>query len=251
MAQGKADAGKRIVAAIIDAIIAGVIGFILGLVLGWLPILGGLIAGLASAAFTAFRDALPISDLKGASPGKKLLGLKAVRGDGQDCDYETSLKRNSPFVAVGLASTLLAAIPILGWIALVLLIPVFLIVYIFELIKVLNDPKGIRWGDSFADTLVIETANAAGRSDAQAPPPPPAGAAPPTPEEPASSSPDAPPPPLPVEEPPAEENKSEPAAEEVKPEPAAPEEGSSAEQAKGQEDAFKPPEAPWDDKEKS
>ena len=232
MTQGKADAGKRIVAAVIDSIIALFLGFILGVVLSWLPFLGGLIAGLVSAAYIGFRDALPIGDLAGASPGKKLLGLKAVRGDGRICDYETSLKRNSPFVAVGALSALLTAIPILGWLVLVLLIPVFFIVYIFELVKVLNDARGIRWGDSFADTVVIEVGSGqSGDSSASPPPPPPPGGqAPPPPEE------SAPPPPPPAEETSAEE--SSPTEKDVAPPPEAA--GQS-----GQDDAFKPPEAPW------
>ena len=175
MANKKADTGKRIIAAIVDALIAFIVVVIIMATLGWIPGIGGLfrfLASLLAVAYMGFRDAIPISDLDGASPGKKILGLKAVNADGSNCDYEASFKRNLPFVIPGVLS-LFSIIPLLGWLIAILGAFVALVIYAVELYKVITDPLGKRIGDMFADTLVIETASSASAGPGATPGPPP------------------------------------------------------------------------------
>lgn len=143
----KADAGKRAVALIIDAVIA----FVVGLVpyVGW----------LAGAAYWLCRDGLEFDFADRRSIGKKVMKLRPVRLDGRPMDLGTSVRRNWMF-ALGAAFGLVAMIPVLGWILAVLLVVPFLLAAlglgIFELIKVITDPKGRRLGDTMAGTQVIE-----------------------------------------------------------------------------------------------
>ena len=185
MTQGKADNTKRIVAALIDGIIAGFLYTTLSFTIGLaIPFIGGLLAGLVGAAYIGFKDAIPIAGLDGASPGKKLFKLKAVTNTGGNCDYETSFKRNLPFVAPYLLFAILGLIPVLGAIVSLFLSPLPLIIYIVELVFVLNKPLGKRWGDNFAGTQVIELGAPTAAAEESAPPPPP----PPNPEPPPVAS---------------------------------------------------------------
>lgn len=137
---GKADIGKRIIAALIDGLIAGVAGFI--------PVIGG----LAGAAYMLVRDGVELDFMDLRSLGKKVMKLRPVRLDGQPMDIVTSIKRNIPF-AIG---PLIMVVPILGWVIGPI---VALIIGIIEIILVLTDPDGRRMGDKFADTKVIEVAD--------------------------------------------------------------------------------------------
>lgn len=134
---GKADLGKRIIAAIIDGVIAGVAGFI--------PVIGA----LAGAAYMLVRDGLEIDFMDLRSLGKKVMKLRPVRVDGQPMDLVTSIKRNIPF-AIG---PLIMIVPILGWIIGPI---VAMVIGIVEIILVLTDDEGRRMGDRFAETKVIE-----------------------------------------------------------------------------------------------
>lgn len=146
----KADLGKRAVALIIDAVIAVVIGFI--------PFVGV----LAGAAYWLVRDGLEFDFADRRSVGKKVMKLRPVRLDGRPMDIETSAKRNWMF-ALGAIFGLLGLIPVLGLIlALVLIVPVSLAAFglsLFELFKVITDPKGRRLGDTMGGTQVIEVPN--------------------------------------------------------------------------------------------
>lgn len=137
----KADLGKRILAAIIDCLIAVVPMFI--------PVIGA----IAGAAYILTKDAIVYvigknEEWKNKSIGKKLMGLKVVELSGQDVDIMVSSKRNIT-IAIG---SILAIIPILGWIAAVMVAP---IIGIIECILVLTDPKGRRIGDKIANTQVV------------------------------------------------------------------------------------------------
>lgn len=159
----KADTGKRIVAAILDSLLASLFYFLVLLLLGFIPVLGWLFrlaAGLILLAFLAFKDALPIAGLQGASPGKKVLGIKAIKMDGTRCDYASSFKRNLPFVAPAALAFLVGIVPWLGVYLSVVFVPLIsiasLIIVIIELVRVLTEPKGLRFGDMFATTQVVE-----------------------------------------------------------------------------------------------
>ncbi len=134
---GKADLGKRIIAAIIDGLISGVLGLI--------PVAGGLVG----AAYMLVRDGLDIEFMNMQSLGKKVMKLRAIRVDGQPMDLASSVKRNIPF-AIG---PIIMIVPILGWIIGPL---VALIIGIIEIVLVLTDDEGRRMGDRFAETKVIE-----------------------------------------------------------------------------------------------
>lgn len=137
---GKADLGKRIIAALIDGVIAGVAGFI--------PVIGG----LAGAAYMLVRDGLEIDFMDQRSLGKKVMKLRPVRIDGQPMDLVTSVKRNIPF-AIG---PLIMVVPILGWVIGPI---VALVIGIVEIILVVTDDEGRRMGDRLAETKVIEVAD--------------------------------------------------------------------------------------------
>ena len=137
---GKADLGKRFVAILIDGLIAGVIGLV--------PVVGGLVG----AAYMLVRDGLDFDFMPNRSLGKKLMGLRPVCMDGSPVDVSVSVKRNVIFAA----PMVLMVLPVIGWVLMPL---ASLIVGIIEIVLVLNSDDGRRWGDKFADTKVIESAD--------------------------------------------------------------------------------------------
>lgn len=140
---GKADLTKRLVALIIDAAVAVVVGFI--------PLVGGLV----STAYWVLRDGLELDFMDQRSLGKRLTKLRPVRIDGARLDIMDSVRRNWMFGLGGLTQFLLF-IPILGWL---LIIPVALVAFGFgvvELVMVLTEGEGRRFGDRWANTKVIE-----------------------------------------------------------------------------------------------
>jgi uncharacterized RDD family membrane protein YckC len=142
----KADLGKRIVAGLID----GGLAFVVGLI----PVIGGLIA----AGYWLVRDGLDIEFMDHRSIGKKIMKLRPVTLDGAPVDIMTSVKRNWMFAIGGLASVL-TYIPIIGWLLLIPVVLVALVIGIVELVLVLTDAKGRRFGDKLAATQVVETAS--------------------------------------------------------------------------------------------
>lgn len=145
-AGSKADLTQRLIAAVIDGAVAGVLTAVI-------PGVGGLLGGL----YILLRDGLDVEYLRGRSLGKTLMKLKVVREDGQPMDLGTSVRRNWT-LSLGLLVTVLALIPILGWIAgffLALIIP---IVVIIEAALVFMDADGRRFGDRTAGTKVVAAA---------------------------------------------------------------------------------------------
>lgn len=141
-AGGKADLGKRFIAAIIDAVIAVFVGFI--------PIIGGLIA----TAYWLVRDGLDIDFMDHRSLGKKLVKLRPVTLDGSPVDIMTSVKRNWMFALVGVAQ--LFGMTIVGLVIAIPLLFLVLVIWVVEVTLVLTDSEGRRFGDKFANTKVIE-----------------------------------------------------------------------------------------------
>jgi uncharacterized RDD family membrane protein YckC len=141
---GKADLGKRIIAAIIDAVV--------GAVLGLIPVIGWLIG----SAYWLLRDGLDVDFMKQRSLGKKVMKLRPVRLDGGPMNLETSVRRNWPFAIGGIAAFIMI-IPVLGWILGALLALIGLGVGIVEIVLVITDPEGRRLGDKTAATKVVET----------------------------------------------------------------------------------------------
>jgi len=128
----KADIATRFIAALIDGVIQWVVSFI--------PFIGALIG----AAYMLVKDGL----FEGQSLGKKVMKLQVVELSGKKADFMVSIKRNAIFAI----PSLIAIIPIIGWIIGGIL---SLIVAIIEIVTVLNDPKGRRMGDKWANSQVI------------------------------------------------------------------------------------------------
>lgn len=141
---GKADLGKRIVAAVIDGVIAGVIGIAL-------PAVGGLVG----SAYMLLRDGLEFDFMNHRSVGKHVMKLHLVTLDGSPIDISTSVRRNWMF-ALGAVIPLLLFIPILGWIAIPFVGLAALVLGVLEIVLVLTDDQGRRLGDKMAGTRVVE-----------------------------------------------------------------------------------------------
>ncbi len=141
----KADPIKRIIAFIIDVIVSMIIGLI--------PVVGGIIGAL----YMLFRDALPIDVLDKKSIGNKLLNLSVIKIEDQEAviDYATSAKRNWMF-SLGPVMLFFIYIPILGWFIDIILAITLFVLIVIELLKIFLDEKGIRLGDKWAGTMVIE-----------------------------------------------------------------------------------------------
>ncbi|NPV70952.1 MAG: hypothetical protein HPY55_09945 [Firmicutes bacterium] len=130
----RAGLGRRVLASLVDAVIS--------LVLAMAPVVGG----LAAAAYMLAKDGL----MDGRSPGKKIFNLKVVTVSGwQAATYVDSVKRNAIFAA----PDLLMLVPIIG---LTFAAPVSLAIFILELVFIITDPEGLRLGDKFAGTKVVE-----------------------------------------------------------------------------------------------
>lgn len=145
VAAAKPDVAKRAIAAIIDGAIAGVLGYVP--VVGW----------IASVLYILLRDGFEFDFMDGRSIGKKLMGLRPVRQDGQKMDFATSIRRNWT-LCLGSLATFLLVIPVLGWILYFPTIIAAAVLGIIELVRVFTDPEGRRLGDNMAGTKVIEVA---------------------------------------------------------------------------------------------
>lgn len=142
----KADLTKRFVAVLIDGVIASLIGLI--------PVIGG----LAGAAYILLRDGFDFEFMDSRSLGKKLMKLRPVRLDGEKMDLTVSAQRNWPLVFGSLVQVLLF-IPVIGWLLIPIVGIIALVLVVLELVLVLTNPEGRRWGDKLAGTKVIEVAD--------------------------------------------------------------------------------------------
>jgi len=151
---GKADLGKRIPAALID----GGLAFIVGII----PLIGGLVG----AAYMLLRDGLDLEFMDHRSIGKKLMKLRPVTVDGGTVDINTSIRRNWMFSLVSLSQAIGSSYILLGWRLMwslrgfrSLLIWAGVIIGIIEIVLLITDAQGRRWGDKLAGTKVIEVEN--------------------------------------------------------------------------------------------
>ncbi|HLG19159.1 MAG TPA: RDD family protein [Bdellovibrionota bacterium] len=133
----KADNLHRALAKGIDFLIVGTLCTI--------PSFVGIVAG---AMYILISDGF----FRGQSVGKKLIGLRVVvtQGEPKRCSFQDSMIRNLPYgVAIFLGS-----FPF-GWF---LFFTVGLFVVAVEAYFVYADDQGVRLGDIFADTQVIDEA---------------------------------------------------------------------------------------------
>ena len=155
--QEKADLSKRFAAVLIDGLL--VYAFALVLSFGGMNFLYG-IGMLVGAGYFLVRDGLALEFMDGRSIGKKLMKLRPVHFERGTLDLETSIRRNWP-LALGFALWGIAGLArglgmyffagglgIIAWIGSLL--------YLVEGILVLTDPEGRRFGDKFAETLVVD-----------------------------------------------------------------------------------------------
>jgi uncharacterized RDD family membrane protein YckC len=114
----------------------------IGVALWQVPGFGGLLL----LFWLLLADALP----GGASLGKRAFGLRVVNGKGRPCSPRRSVVRNLPLAAVAPLSFFL------GWVGDALAAMIGLLVWGFEAALVASEDDGIRIGDIFAETRVVE-----------------------------------------------------------------------------------------------
>lgn len=166
---------RRIVAALVDigVAIAIWIGFTLA---GWaigmaidattgvgmyVPRIVGFLGSLISLGYILGRDVVAGD----RSIGKKMQGIRVVTVAGGPVTFNESARRNGIFAigaAMGLLSATLQLIPCLGDMVACLLLPLTILgalisvgAAIFEIVKITQEPEGIRFGDQQAGTRVV------------------------------------------------------------------------------------------------
>jgi uncharacterized RDD family membrane protein YckC len=167
---------KRFIAAVIDIVVAFaiavvfvVLSWILGMVairsesmaFGYLPRVLGFAGSLVSLGYVLARDIIG----GGTSIGKKTQGLRVVTTAGAPIGFMDSAKRNAIFAlgsALGVLSATLGLVPCIGDVVRCLLTPLLLlgmlaslVAAVVEIIKISQDPEGVRLGDAFAGTRVV------------------------------------------------------------------------------------------------
>jgi uncharacterized RDD family membrane protein YckC len=130
--------------------LARLVDLSLALAIANAPRVGG-VGPLLAALYLLLADGL----MSGQSIGKKIFGVRTMvlppRGGtrGHPAGYRESVLRNAPFALVGL----FYGLTLVGWVMLVL---VGLPIVAFEAYMVWSDRLGIRIGDVFADTQVVD-----------------------------------------------------------------------------------------------
>lgn len=137
----KADILERILAKFIDLLVVGAF-FVF-------PTIVGPVAGIT---YLLISDGLK----KGQGLGKKVIGLKVVSlvGEPGACDFKQSILRNLIFALLIAAYLVLGLIPYVGKLVVALLAAA---VVVTEVVRMHNDDRGLRLGDSVAETMVVET----------------------------------------------------------------------------------------------
>ena len=134
----RTDPTKRIIAFIIDALVY----LLIYIFLFFWARMGDYFAWILAGGYLLVKDGL----LSGQSLGKKLLSLQVINLDKERSgDIEDSIKRNFIFFVPGI----FRFIPFLGSL-------VAIVVFAIEIYFIFSDEKGLRWGDNFARTMVVE-----------------------------------------------------------------------------------------------
>lgn len=166
---------KRLIAAAVDvailvaigfavAIASAVLGFALGRASHGVEMYAGRILHFLGAAvvlgYILSRDALA----GGRSFGKQTQNIRVVTTAGQPATFGDSVKRNLIFGISGffwLLSATLQLVPCLGDVVACLLLPLNLLAGlatlaagVVEIVKITQEPDGVRLGDQWADTRV-------------------------------------------------------------------------------------------------
>jgi uncharacterized RDD family membrane protein YckC len=142
----KAELLPRLLARLTDFIFAAI-----------LPTAGGAPGTILALLYLLFCDGL----FHGQSPGKRLLGIKVIHlPTRRDVDFRESALRNFPFAF----AWLLYLLPEFGPF---LVVTVGSAILAFEGYQVWSDSLGLRLGDLFAETQVVDTKVLAGRHEAR------------------------------------------------------------------------------------
>lgn len=134
----KADIVHRVIAKAIDLILVGMMARLLPF--------GILAAGLYILISDGF--------FQGQSIGKKLIGLRVVltaESQTKNCSFRHSIIRNLPYAVV----IILGSIPIFGWFV---IFPLGVVFLLLEAYFVYADDQGVRIGDIYAGTQVVDDA---------------------------------------------------------------------------------------------
>lgn len=167
---------KRLIAAAIDIAVAVAISlaFVVAVwvfafigartssvAMGYVMRVLGFVGALLGLAYVLARDVVA----GGSSIGKKTQGLKVVTTSGAPAGLMDSAKRNAFFAIgslLGVLSATLGLVPCVGDVVNCLLTPlkiigflVALAVAVIEVVKIVQEPEGIRLGDGFAGTRVV------------------------------------------------------------------------------------------------
>jgi hypothetical protein len=169
---------KRLIAAVIDigigfvlAVALAIVSFVVRMVIYWtigfgpvlmyVPWAMSLLGTLVCGGYILGRDLLG----GGRSLGKKTQDLKVVTVSGGTIGPMESARRNAIFalgLPFGLLSAVMGLLPCLGHAVQCLLAPLVLlgalasvVAAVVEIIKITQDPAGIRYGDQFARTKVV------------------------------------------------------------------------------------------------
>lgn len=167
---------KRFIAAVIDivvaiaiwgvfVVVATIVGFAAArsesTVMHYVPRVLNFLGAVIGLGYVLARDVIG----GGTSIGKKTQGLRVVTTIGEPFGIMDSAKRNAIF-AIGSTLSMLSAtlglIPCIGDAVNCLLMPlqilgglVGLAMAVIELVKIAQDPEGVRLGDGFAGTRVV------------------------------------------------------------------------------------------------
>ena len=157
--------GVSIVMSIISMIVMGIAGGVYSYfgVGTWLSVS---LINLGVGCYFAIKD----SFFGGASIGKRVMKIRVATVDGTAFTLMHSIKRNIGFGVPNLVCGILgfffvllvfmgagseALLYLLYYVPLSIMNLAALAYWIFELISVLNNPEGQRWGDRFAGTRVV------------------------------------------------------------------------------------------------
>jgi len=104
--------GRRAVAIIIDTVLLCIVGWALGAVMGGSSSTGFNLSGAPAGLFflVAFGYFVVMEKTQGATLGKKLLGIKVVRENGEGLDWGAVIIRNLLRIIDGIAFYLVGAI---------------------------------------------------------------------------------------------------------------------------------------------
>lgn len=105
----------------------------------------------ASVLYLLISDGL----FDGQSIGKRIIGLKVLvtddNGNSRACGFQSSMVRNLPFSVF----VLFAYVPLLN----VLFVMLGVLFCLLETYFVIKDEKGVRMGDIYADSRVVQSAD--------------------------------------------------------------------------------------------